>query len=464
MNIIELKGLLKLKNVNWTIPDNVLDDLDINAEKLRFQLGELTPPMGTLTARFPRFRKLEWDKIRVLDPTIKRFPLIYTKLLPQSYDWRNVGGQNWISQVKNQGSCGSCVAFAVVSALEAHRRIETKNADLNVDLSEAGLFFIPERQCNLGDPRYGWNIPNALDFMMDQGTCDELNYPYRAVNQNAELVNGTQLTLKITGYDSTTDIKLMKRWLCEQGPLVTSFTVYDDFFVYWNTGTNGVYSHVNGAVAGGHAVTIIGYDDNQSCWICKNSWGSTHGNDGTFRIAYNQCGINNRMYLIQDVYEVFTRDELAYNPNLLRIVDEGASGWLLTDGVSRMKMFDNKEDARNGLCIARRHNRHGFIGRDNPRTNRADYIVEYWAGSSGLPYETLTKVDSIAYNPANVVAEDIDADGWRLKEGNHWMLMAHDMNDALSVLQVVERYSRMCFIGRNNTRPNRKAYIMTYWE
>lgn len=44
------------------------------------------------------------------------------------------------------------------------------------------------------------------------------------------------------------------------------------------------------------------------------------------------------------------------------------------------------------------------------------------------------------------------------------MLMAHDMNDALSVLQVVERYSRMCFIGRNNTRPNRKAYIMTYWE
>ena len=184
MNIKELKGLLKLKNVNWTIPDNALDDLDINAEKLRYQLGELTPPMGTLKARFPRFRKLEWDKIRVLDPTIKRFPLIYTKVLPQSYDWRNVGGQNWISPVKNQGGCGSCVAFAVASALEAHRRIETHNAGLNVDLSEAGLFFIPERQCNLGDPRYGWNIPNALDFVMDQGTCDELNYPYWSIRSN----------------------------------------------------------------------------------------------------------------------------------------------------------------------------------------------------------------------------------------------------------------------------------------
>jgi hypothetical protein len=209
---------------------------------------------------------------------------------------------------------------------------------------------------------------------------------------------------------------------------------------------------------------VIGYDDAQSCWICKNSWGQTHGNDGCFRIGYGQCGIDSRMYLIQDVYDVVTRDELAYNPKALRIVDEGANGWLLTDGVSRMKMLDNKEDARNALLVSRRHTRHGFVGRDNPRPNRIDYITEYWAGSSGLPHEPLTKVDAIPYNPTKVVAEDIDADGWRLKEGNHWMLLAHDLNDALAILRVVERYTKMCFIGRNNHRPNRKSYIMTYWE
>ena len=170
------------------------------------------------------------------------------------------------------------------------------------------------------------------------------------------------------------------------------------------------------------------------------------------------------MYLIEDVYRVYTRDELPYNPRNLRIVDEGPNGWLLTDGVSRMKMFDNKEDARNGLRIARRHTRHGFIGRDNPRSNRIDYITEYWAGNSGLPHEPLTRVDCIPYNPVNVIAEDLDAQGWRIRDGNHWMLLAHDMNDALAVLRVVERYTRMCFIGRNNTRPNRKSYIMTYWE
>ncbi len=170
------------------------------------------------------------------------------------------------------------------------------------------------------------------------------------------------------------------------------------------------------------------------------------------------------MYLPQDAYDVTTVDELPYHPTRLRILDEGAKGWLLTDGVSRMKMFDNKEDARNGLCVARRHNRHGFVGRDNPRTNRIDYITEYWAGNSGLPPMPLTKTDCIPYSPNNVVAEDLDAKGWRIKDGRHWMLLAHDLNDALAILRIVERHTRMCFIGRGNKRPNRKSYIMTYWE
>ena len=464
MKVKELRQILQEGKAKWAISPEISDETDIEEISKKFGLGGLPPAPGAPTAHLPRMRKAADAGFAVWQPNMNRLARPIVKALPKSWDWRNVKGKNWVSAPKNQGGCGSCVAFGVSAALESHQRIETNNANLVIDTSEANLFFVNERQCHPGDPRYGWWIPDALDYLVNQGACREENYPYRDVNQNAELVQGTESTWKITGYDSTSNAAQMKRWLCEEGPLVAGYTVYQDWYAYWGSGANGVYTHHTGNSLGGHVIAVIGYDDSQSCWICKNSWGQTQGNDGCFRIGYGQCGIDSRMYLIQDVYEVITRDELTYNPKALRIVDEGVNGWLLTDGVSRMKMFDNKEDARNGMLVARRHTRHGFVGRDNPRTNRIDYITEYWAGSSGLPHEPLTKVDAIHYNPAKVVAEDIDADGWRIKEGNHWMLLAHDLNDALAILRVVERYTKMCFIGRNNHRPNRKSYIMTYWE
>jgi C1A family cysteine protease len=464
MKIKELRSILKEGKAQWSVPVDIPDDTVVASISQPNALGGLTPLPGAPTARLPRMRKTADSEFALWQPNKHRLARSTVKILPKSWDWRNVKGANWVSPARSQGGCGSCVAFGVSAALESHQRIETSNASLVIDTSEANLFFVNERQCNPGEPRYGWSIPPALDYLVDQGTCLEENYPYRGINQNAELVKGTENTWKITGYDSTSQTSQMKRWLCEDGPLVTGFTVYQDFDTYWSLGATGVYTHHTGDVRGGHVVAVIGYNDAQSCWICKNSWGPTHGNDGCFQIGYGQCGIDSRMYLMQDVYDVITHDEIAYNPRTLRIVDEGAKGWLLTDGVSRMKMLDNKEDARNAMCVARRHTRQGFVGRDNPRQNRIDYITEYWAGSSGLPYEPLTKVDAIPYNPTRVTAEDIDADGWRIKEGSHWMLLAHDLNDALAVLRIVERYTKMCFIGRDNHRPNRSSYIMTYWE
>ncbi len=383
MKVKELRALLKSKDAKWTVAEDIDDALNVTDLAADFGMGALPLPPGMLTARQPRMRRITEGYFRLWQPDT--FPLFREAVsqLPQSWDWRNVDNKNWVVPIRNQGGCGSCVAFASVAALESHWRIQRGLAGVDLDLSEAGLFFINNRQCFPGDPRYGWWVPAVLDFLMDDGACYEVNYPYQPINQTANLVEGTEWSLKIKGYDGTTSHDLMKRWLCEEGPLVTCFTVYDDFFAYWNGGCSGVYTHLTGDVAGGHCVLAVGYDDDQSCWICKNSWTPRSGNDGFFRIGYNECGIDNRMYLIQDVYEVFTHDELRYDPHKLRVVYEGARGWLLTDGRSRMKMFSNKEDARNGLRVARRHTRHGFIGRDNPRTDRMDYITDIGQVTAG---------------------------------------------------------------------------------
>ena len=466
MDLQDLRQKLAQANARWSIPDHLGAIFDLADVVKSHGLGAELPPPGTRTTFMPRMRRplnsplSPWrqdrPRLRPIDPPLPEPEPDPEPPVRASWDWRNVDGQHYADSSRSQGNCGSCVAFAAAGGLESHWEIVNRNAGLNPDFSEAALFFGNNRVCN-----GGWNVPAALDYLVTEGACAEVCYPYQPVDQLARFVDGTLRTIRIRGYDSTTNVDVMKRWLVENGPLITTFTVHTDFDVYWNGGHDGIYSHVSGDVRGGHAVPVVGYNNDDGCWICKNSWG---GANPFFRIAYDQVGINSRMFLIQDPYEVVTVDELSYDPNALRVVDEGTNGWLLTDGRSRMRMLDNNEDARNALRVARRHTRQGFIGRDNPRPNRADYIVEYWTGNSGLPHEPLTQVDTLPYSPANVVAQDLDADGWRIQDGDHAILITHDMNDALAALQVVERRARIGFIGRNNNRPNRKAYIMTYWE
>jgi hypothetical protein len=156
-------------------------------------------------------------------------------------------------------------------------------------------------------------------------------------------------------------------------------------------------------------------------------------------------------------------DCLGYDPRALRIVNEGAAGWLLTDGRSRMQMLDNETDARNALALARRHTARCFIGRNNRRPNRLDYIVTYWTGNSGIS-TVISGEDCIRYDRANLRVVDEGARGWLLTDGRSRMLTLDNEADARKALAVTRQHSMQCFIGRNNRRPDRKRYILGYWR
>jgi C1A family cysteine protease len=208
---------------------------------------------------------------------------------PTSFDLRNAGGGNYTTPVKEQGGCGSCVAFGSAGAMEHVARYTRRTTGLPLDLSEAHLFYCYGRAegRNCGN---GWFPLPALTAARDKGITFEDYYPYTAGDQNCTNLNADwpNRVAKVTELQNiTSNVTAMKEYISQFGSIAACFDVYQDFFSY----KDGVYKHVTGAIAGGHCVVLIGYDDSQGCWIAKNSWGSAWGAGGFFKIAYGQCRI-----------------------------------------------------------------------------------------------------------------------------------------------------------------------------
>jgi hypothetical protein len=200
-------------------------------------------------------------------------------------DWRIKNG-GMVTPVKDQGVCGSCVSFGTVGMMESMAMIE---CGVTLDLSEADLHFCSSH----GENCNGWYPNQAIQSVQDRGVTDEAHFPYAsafsggaphctiASNRNQNLYRFNQSNWFIfDGY--------RKDYLTHTGPMTACLTVYDDFFSYGG----GVYHHVNGGRAGGHCVLVVGFSQSQGCWICKNSWGAAWGEQGFFRIAYHECGID----------------------------------------------------------------------------------------------------------------------------------------------------------------------------
>lgn len=211
--------------------------------------------------------------------------------LPATFDWRT-DQKNVVTPIKNQGSCGSCWAFAAVGAMESKLLIEG-NAD-GADLSEQFVVScdLSNFACDGGYMSYVYN------FLTTTGTTDENCFPYSSGIEG--IVPGCEEKCSdwedrlstISGWTAVASPLHPRRGVANikaavmNGPVSVGMDVYDDFFSY----TGGVYEHVTGALAGGHAIIIVGWEDANECWIVKNSWGNW-GEGGYFRIKWRDCNI-----------------------------------------------------------------------------------------------------------------------------------------------------------------------------
>lgn len=308
-----LQSAIQQSGENWQA--GITSVSELTDQEKRFRLGAVPPPGETLEAREQQ-------------ATAKLAEAMVTAAgAPAAFDLRNVGGQNFITSVKDQGGCGSCVAFGSAATVEGTFRRQRDNAGLAVDFSEAHLFYCIARAQGRNCAN-GWWCDRGLDAFKTDGVTDEACYPYVAGDQNCSGRCGdwqNRLT-KISAWHTITSAADMKTWISTRGPLSCAFSVYNDFFSY----RSGVYRHVSGALAGGHCVCCVGYNDAGGYWICKNSWGSGWGDGGYFCIAYGQCGIDAQMWAVDHVIETGWLNGRKVIG--LWTIDQDRNAWVYLDG------------------------------------------------------------------------------------------------------------------------------------
>jgi C1A family cysteine protease len=221
---------------------------------------------------------------------------------PASLDLRSYNNKNYVTEVRDQGGCNSCTAFAVVAAIESTKSVKDDSPDPQLHYSEDQLFSCAGPGCDTN----AWYPDGALDYCKSTGlTGFDSYFPTDGICHPEAIAT----PLKISDWAPLTSSAAMKQWISgnnpngKPSPVISVFVLYQDLFDYKANNPNQVYRHMddnprNTTRIGGHVVCIIGYKDNPGYWICKNSWGPTWGGQhGFFNIGYGECHIDDyRMY------------------------------------------------------------------------------------------------------------------------------------------------------------------------
>ncbi|KAK8897620.1 hypothetical protein M9Y10_015582 [Tritrichomonas musculus] len=206
---------------------------------------------------------------------------------PDSLDWRDKGVVN---AIKDQAQCGSCWAFSAVCTCEAAYAIKTGTL---LSFSEQNLVDCVTScyGCSGGNPSYA--ITYVVDNQKGQFNSEE-DYPYKAVDGTCSY-DSSKAIGKVTSYHSIffhLETDLFNK-LVEYGPVSVAI---DASLASFHSYSSGIYQDSScSSWFLDHAVACIGYgsENGTQYWIVRNSWGTSWGEQGYFRLlrGSNMCGI-----------------------------------------------------------------------------------------------------------------------------------------------------------------------------
>ncbi len=236
--------------------------------------------------------------------------------LPEKYDSRNFG---FISSVKTQQG-STCWAHAATACLEASYLRQGLTGIANPDFSEMHIAwsYYMQKTDNTSDPTHG-DGSNQPTIPLDQGGNEQAalsvlarwsgaalqtDYPQRSTvsstknyyMNNMSYEDRYASAVRLENYIELPDsVYEIKQEIIDNGAVCVSYS---------SAGTTYPYYYPEGVID--HTVIIVGWDDDygaenfseeyrpsrDGAWICKNSWGVRHGDNGYFMMSYDQTPLS----------------------------------------------------------------------------------------------------------------------------------------------------------------------------
>ncbi len=314
----EKKDFLSVKDAQFTIAPNLVMNRTLkaitgaiqptgnNAAEIKAQ-NDMNKVAAVAAEKYFKLKKFAWNKYYLAD-----FGDIWQNL-PLGFNCSF--NSDVLTPVKDQGSCGSCWAFAAAATWEhAHKKVfGAFGYNESIDVSEEDMVNCGTVCNNGGDcgSCEGGHTFKAFSHLTCYKGSKEADYPYthsdRTCLSKPKSISayGFGQIGSNASFPSTDEIKAA----INMYGAVTSYVFVGTGWYGYDRGTlnaipsgqtmckdekDNLYSCPDGI---NHAVTIVGWCNNS--WIIKNSWGTGWGSYGGYAyVAFNTYNIGKYVYYV----------------------------------------------------------------------------------------------------------------------------------------------------------------------
>ena len=227
-----------------------------------------------------------------------------TVLLPSSKADlpRNIDLKPYCPMPGNQGRISSCVGWSIgYGLMTIEKAIQNKETDTKRITDEAfsAMFVYNQIRSSESNCQSLTNMTEALELLKTRGNCFAREFDFkvedcyiRPENSLKDRAKGNLIADYSRLFDKNTEggakVDLIRKLLAQRKPVAIGLKINDQFMSlreadYWNPS-------LGKEPVQGHAMVVVGYDEDAGCFTLLNSWGKVWGREGFIKIKYRDMG------------------------------------------------------------------------------------------------------------------------------------------------------------------------------